>query len=60
MLNDREKVGELNLDWKEYAFGKGKTKRKTWGFGVFNKKEKAWSDFEVYLLSFHIYFYFFF
>jgi hypothetical protein len=48
MLNDREKVGEVNFNYQEFAFGKGKTKRKTWGFGTFNKKEKSWSDFEVY------------
>ena len=47
MLNNREKVGEVNFNYQEFAFGKGKTKRKTWGFGTFNKKEKSWSDFEV-------------
>ncbi len=48
MLSGREKVGEgIGIEWEKHAFGKGKYRRKTWGFGVYNKKEKAWSDFEV-------------
>jgi hypothetical protein len=47
MLNGREKVGEININYAEVAFGKGKYRRKTWGFGKYDKKEKEWSDFEM-------------
>ncbi len=51
MLHNREKVGETGIDWKEVAFGKGKYKRKTFGFGTYNKKEKEWSEGEMYRTS---------
>jgi hypothetical protein len=48
MLNNRERVGDLGVNWQEYALGHNKTKRKTVGFGTFDKKNKKWSDFEIY------------
>ncbi|EFA82016.1 hypothetical protein PPL_05252 [Heterostelium album PN500] len=40
MLNGREKNGQLNINWKEYALGADKFKRKTVGFGKYDKREK--------------------
>ncbi|EGC31266.1 hypothetical protein DICPUDRAFT_57790 [Dictyostelium purpureum] len=40
MLNGREKMGNLGIDWKEYALGANHYKRKTVGFGKYDKKER--------------------
>ncbi|PRP77298.1 hypothetical protein PROFUN_05543 [Planoprotostelium fungivorum] len=40
MLSGREKVGDTSINWSEQAFGKGKHRRKTWGFGKYDKREK--------------------
>ncbi|EFA83969.1 hypothetical protein PPL_03041 [Heterostelium album PN500] len=42
MLNGREKNGQLNINWKEYALGADKFKRKTVGFGKYDKREKEY------------------
>jgi hypothetical protein len=43
MKNSREKMGDdLNINWKDSAFGVQKYKRKTIGFGEFNKKTKEY------------------
>eukprot|EP01112_Ceratiomyxa_fruticulosa_P019177 TRINITY_DN6231_c0_g2_i1.p1 TRINITY_DN6231_c0_g2~~TRINITY_DN6231_c0_g2_i1.p1 ORF type:complete len:286 (-),score=40.05 TRINITY_DN6231_c0_g2_i1:44-901(-) len=39
MLGGREKIGNASIDWKTVAFGSGKTRRKTFGFGKYNKKQ---------------------
>eukprot|EP00029_Vermamoeba_vermiformis_P003803 TRINITY_DN14336_c0_g1_i1.p1 TRINITY_DN14336_c0_g1~~TRINITY_DN14336_c0_g1_i1.p1 ORF type:complete len:267 (-),score=87.95 TRINITY_DN14336_c0_g1_i1:214-1014(-) len=49
MLNGRERVGDLGVNWQEYALGHNRTKRKTVGFGTFDKKNKKWSDFEIFV-----------
>ncbi|EGG14142.1 hypothetical protein DFA_11909 [Cavenderia fasciculata] len=42
MLNGREKNGDLNINWKEYALGANHFKRKTVGFGKYDKREKEY------------------
>ncbi|KYQ90986.1 hypothetical protein DLAC_07875 [Tieghemostelium lacteum] len=48
MLNGREKNGDLNIDWKEYALGANHFKRKTVGFGKYDKKEREYQK-ELYI-----------
>eukprot|EP00761_Pharyngomonas_kirbyi_P010472 gb/GECH01010492.1/.p1 GENE.gb/GECH01010492.1/~~gb/GECH01010492.1/.p1 ORF type:complete len:269 (+),score=80.78 gb/GECH01010492.1/:1-807(+) len=48
MLNGRQKMGSSGIDWKMAALGFGKKKRKTVGFGKYDKKEREWED-EVYI-----------
>eukprot|EP01027_Heterolobosea_sp_BB2_P006168 GEZU01009358.1.p1 GENE.GEZU01009358.1~~GEZU01009358.1.p1 ORF type:complete len:288 (+),score=83.16 GEZU01009358.1:63-926(+) len=48
MNNGREKIGATNINWQEAAFGAGKNRRKTIGFGKYDKKEREWED-EIYL-----------
>jgi predicted nicotinamide N-methyase len=48
MKNGREKIGAPSIDWKGVAFGVGKNRRKTVGFGSFNKKERQYDD-EFYI-----------
>jgi hypothetical protein len=49
MLHGREKVGQLNVNWQEYALGHGKTRRKTIGFGSYDKKKRKYSDFLIHI-----------
>jgi predicted nicotinamide N-methyase len=44
MKNGREKIGSSNIDWKSVAFGAGKNKRKTFGFGSYDKKSKEYEE----------------
>lgn len=48
MKNNREKIGTPMIDWKEVAFGAGKNRRKTIGFGKYDKKERQYED-EIYI-----------
>lgn len=48
MLNGREKNGELGIDWKQYALGANHYKRKTVGFGKYDKREKEYEK-EIYI-----------
>ncbi|KAN0050534.1 hypothetical protein ACTA71_003663 [Dictyostelium dimigraforme] len=48
MLNGREKMGNLGIDWKEYALGANHFKRRTVGFGKYDKKEREWEK-EIFL-----------
>lgn len=48
MLHNRERLGTVDLNWQDFAFGIGKPRRKTIGFGRFDKKNKEWED-EVYI-----------
>jgi hypothetical protein len=41
-------TGQVQIDWRQYAFGSGHTRRKTIGFGTHHKKEKCY-DFELYI-----------
>ena len=43
-------IGHLDIEWKQYAFGHGKTRRKTIGFGKYDKKNRTWSEFAVYVV----------
>lgn len=47
-MQQREKIGEVNIDWMQAAFGKGKKRRKTVGFGKYDRKEKKF-EVEVYV-----------
>ncbi|KAL0232920.1 hypothetical protein GEMRC1_011667 [Eukaryota sp. GEM-RC1] len=38
----------LDIDWKQYAFGKGKYRRKTVGFGSYHKSDRLYDD-EFYI-----------
>jgi hypothetical protein len=44
MKNNREKIGTVDIDWQSFAFGVGKNRRKTVGFGQFNKKLKEFEE----------------
>jgi hypothetical protein len=44
MKNNREKIGTVDIDWQSFAFGVGKNRRKTVGFGSFNKKSKEFEE----------------
>ncbi|GAM19178.1 hypothetical protein SAMD00019534_023530, partial [Acytostelium subglobosum LB1] len=48
MLNGREKNGDLNINWKEYALGANHYKRKTVGFGKYDKREKEYEK-EIFI-----------
>lgn len=48
MKNNREKIGQTNIDWKSVAFGIGKNRRKTIGFGEYNKKTREYEE-EFYI-----------
>ena len=44
----REKIGKTNTNWQEFALGAGKNRRKTIGFGKYDKKERCYED-ELYI-----------
>ncbi|KAL9655767.1 hypothetical protein ABK040_004994 [Willaertia magna] len=44
MLNNRERIGDTGINWLEAALGIGKNRRKTIGFGAYNKKTKEYED----------------
>ena len=48
MLCGRGAVGSVSIDWREAALGIGKYRRKTVGFGRYDKKEREF-EFEVYI-----------
>eukprot|EP00128_Syssomonas_multiformis_P017414 Colp12_sorted_trinity150504_noHs@19596 len=43
MINNREKNGNVSIDWRETMLGK-KHERKTIGFGNYDKKSKEWDE----------------
>lgn len=47
MLGGRDKIGSPSIDWKQSAFGRGKTPRKTIGFGKYDKRQRSF-EFELY------------
>ena len=47
-MQQREIIGKTNINWQEVAFGSGKNRRKTIGFGKYDKKEKQYED-EFYI-----------
>lgn len=48
MINNRTQLDKETIDWKSVAFGVGKYRRKTVGFGKYNKKTREYED-EIYL-----------
>lgn len=44
----RERIGNANINWQQVAFGIGKNRRKTVGFGSYNKKNGSYQD-EIYI-----------
>ncbi len=44
MLNNRERIGETGINWQQVALGIGKNRRKTIGFGPYNKKAREYED----------------
>jgi len=45
---EERKLEKSGIDWNQHSFGKGKYRRKTWGFGKYDKREKEWEK-EVYI-----------
>jgi len=48
MLGGREKIGDVRINWQQFAFGSGHTRRKTIGFGDYHKITRC-HDYEVYI-----------
>lgn len=48
MLNNRSKIGATGINWQQVALGAGKNRRKTIGFGNYDKKTKEYED-EIYI-----------
>ncbi len=45
---DRDRIGNVSIDWKLVAFGIGKYRRKTFGFGTYDSHSRRWSE-ELYV-----------
>jgi predicted nicotinamide N-methyase len=48
MLNNRERIGVTGINWQQVALGIGKNRRKTIGFGAYDKKSKEYEE-ELYI-----------
>lgn len=49
--DELKETGQTNIDWQRHAFGAQKSRRKTVGFGKYDKRSRTWSDLEMYVLD---------